>query len=99
MNTVYNSASFGVPGNRAFTWYYDDKLDALLDSVKQEPDIAKRAEITNKAHQIVMDQALGIPLVEWGSLFPANTSLVGGSVFHGISQTPYTFDLYSTDEG
>jgi peptide/nickel transport system substrate-binding protein len=99
MNTVYHSDNFGVPGNRAFTWYYDDVLDGLLDQVKQEPDVEKRAEITNKAHTILMDQALGIPLVEWGSLFPTNTSLVGGSVFHGISQTPYTFDLYSTDEG
>ena len=99
LHTVYHSSNFGVPGNRAFTWYKDDVIDKNLELIRQERDVNKRAEITNQVHTTIMEQALGIPLVQWGSLFASNTNLMGGSVFHGISQTPYTFDIYSTDEG
>ena len=99
LHTVYHSDNFGVPGNRAFTWYQDDVIDKNLTMIREEPDVAKRAELTNKVHTIIMEQALGIPLVQWGQMHVHNTKLMGGQVFHGISQTPYALDIYSTDEG
>jgi peptide/nickel transport system substrate-binding protein len=97
LDTVYHSRNFGVPGNRAYTWFVNEEIDSLLDAVRTEPDQAQRAQMTNRVHTIVMEQALGIPLVEWGSLFPANTNKVGGRVFHTILTSPYPFDLYSTE--
>ncbi len=97
LDTVYHSRNFGVPGNRAYTWFVNEEIDSLLDAVRTEPDQAQRAQMTNRVHTILMEQALGIPLVEWGSLFPANTNKVGGRVFHTILTSPYPFDLYSTE--
>ena len=99
LHTVYHSSNFGVPGNRAYTWFYNDEVDSLLEAISTQPDPEIRAQQSERVHTILMENAVGIPLVEWGPLFPSNTSKVGGRVFHGLIQTPYTYDLYSTEEG
>ena len=96
--TVYHSRNFGVPGNRAFTWYYDEEIDTLLDGIRSEPDQSKRHTMTDRVHTLVMEQALGVPLTQWGSLFAHNTRKVGGRMMHTILNTPYLYDLYSTEE-
>ena len=98
LDTVYHSRNFGVPGNRAYTWLVDEEIDSLLDApCALSPTRPSAAQMTNRVHTILMEQAVGIPLVEWGSLFPANTAKVGGRVFHTILTSPYPFDLYSTE--
>ncbi len=57
-----------------------------------------RAEKTHRAHTIVMEAALGIPLVEWGTIFPSNTNKVGGRHLHHTGVFPLLYDMYSTEE-
>jgi peptide/nickel transport system substrate-binding protein len=98
LHSVYHSSNFGVPGNRSFTFYKSDEIDRLLDEIRVEPDRDIRWQKTDRVHQIVMEAALGIPLVEWGTIFPSNTNKVGGRQLHQTGVFPLMYDMYSTEE-
>lgn len=60
-----------------WTYYKDDKLDSLLDQGITEMDKAKRMEIYAQIQELIMDQALIIPLADSVLLFVLRPEVKG----------------------
>ena len=61
LDILYNSAN-NKPGGWSWTRYQDPKLDELLNQSSTTLDQAQRCELLVQAQQIIVDQALVLPL-------------------------------------
>ena len=60
VNNVFHSSNHGATGNRM--WYTNEKVDELIEQGAMEFDNEKRMEIYKEIQEIVVDDAVWIPL-------------------------------------
>ena len=88
----YHSSNYGKPG-RAFAFYVNQKVDALLDGARMEFDSAKRTAMWLEVQKLLMDYIVAIPLAT-ELIYWAFNKTVGGQYFRGVNATQTNYDLY-----
>ena len=105
--TRFHTSLLGQPG-RAWTFFEysgepgvanpDSRIDPLLDGARTEFDAEKRVRMWQEAEYLLMENAVGIPLVQSLLAWLTNPSTIGGRLFIGSGAShPYFGDLYSKD--
>jgi peptide/nickel transport system substrate-binding protein len=75
LSYVYNSAN--IEGGSAFTRFVDVRLDEVLNQAAVEVDEAQRAALYEEAQQIIMENALAIPLYNYDRVMALDSSVEG----------------------
>jgi peptide/nickel transport system substrate-binding protein len=75
MNYWFDSANFGLAGNRAF--YKNDKVDELVRKAASVNDKAEREKLYKEAQQIVIEEAPYIYLYQKDFLLPISKNVKG----------------------
>ena len=88
MNFWFDSAYFGLPGNRAR--YKNDLVDELIRKAATLNDQEQRIKLYAKAQEIVMDEAPYIFLYQVKTLVPRRTN-VKGYVYNPMLESIYNF--------
>jgi len=105
--TRFHTSLLGKPG-RAWTFFEysgepgvpnpDSRIDPLLDGARTEFDAEKRVQMWKDAEYLLMQNAVGVPLVQSLLAWLTNPQTVGGRMFIGSGAShPYFGDLYSKD--
>jgi peptide/nickel transport system substrate-binding protein len=105
--TRFHTSLLGKPG-RAWTFFEysgepgvpnpDSRIDPLLDGARTEFDAEKRVQMWKDAEYLLMENAVGVPLVQSLLAWLTNPATVGGRMFIGSGAShPYFGDLYSKD--
>ena len=105
--TRFHTSLLGKPG-RAWTFFEysgepgvpnpDSRIDPLLDGARTEFDAEKRVQMWKDAEYLLMENAVGVPLVQSLLAWLTNPQTVGGRMFIGSGAShPYFGDLYSKD--
>lgn len=105
--TRFHTSLLGKPG-RAWTFFEysgepgvpnpDSRIDPLLDGARTEFDAEKRVQMWKDAEYLLMQNAVGVPLVQSLLAWLTNPATVGGRMFIGSGAShPYFGDLYSKD--
>jgi peptide/nickel transport system substrate-binding protein len=62
LHSMFHSSNYGE-GGWAWSGYMDDELDAVLDAAVVEPDPVQRCEYYIEAQQMIMENALRLPMM------------------------------------
>jgi ABC-type transport system substrate-binding protein len=89
LNIVYNSAN--IDGGSAFTRFVNADLDAALNDAQTQTDREKRKTDYMTAQQIIMENALIIPVHNYNRAFIMNPSVQGFSF--DIEGYPWLYDI------
>jgi len=89
LNIVYNSAN--IDGGSAFTRFVNADLDAALNDAQTQTDREKRKADYMTAQQIIMENALIIPVHNYNRAFIMNPSVQGFSF--DIEGYPWLYDI------
>jgi peptide/nickel transport system substrate-binding protein len=85
--------SDNIDGGFSWSRYADPELDRLLEEGARTMDPAERAELYAQAQQIIMDQALIIPIRDYVNLNGARSS-VKGLRYSLQGWFPWLYDVY-----
>lgn len=75
LSFVYHSSN--IEGGSGFTRFVDAELDAALEQAATELDEAARAELYRQAQQIIMENALAIPLYNYDRVMVVRSAVQG----------------------
>ena len=77
VDPAFLSRSFGTGGANNFTGYSDPTLDSILADAVRQTDLAARQSLYAQAQQIIMDQALVLPIRDYVNLNGYNSRIEG----------------------
>jgi peptide/nickel transport system substrate-binding protein len=91
---LYHSSNYAHPV-AAFSFFINSDLDNLLDGARADADEQSRAQKWQQAQQILMDNAVAIPLTVAMNFSLYSLKTIGGRAWNGVELHRYVNDLYS----
>jgi peptide/nickel transport system substrate-binding protein len=95
---LYHSSNYAHPV-AAFSFFINKELDDLLDGARAEFDDQTRVQKWQRAQEILMDNAVAIPLTVAMNFSLYHASTIGGRAWNGVELHRYVNDLYSVRQG